>query len=517
MKPGRMRFWETSVPSNPRPRTGLVAGEPAWFTSRQTIFCVFLLLLLLALLVRWPGLHQPLNRDISAYAAIGARMHHGQWPYRDLFDHKQPLIYAVFWVLAAVAPRSNLAIQLTAALIAGLSGILVFSLLLRLIRFPAALMSSLLLVSLGAARFFEGTDLNTEHLLSAVMCLAVLLPLSFREPIPAWKAMIVGVVAALAILAKAVAVFALPAAVLALFYHRPGQKRGPWRLLGMFAIGLALPGAALFSLYWRGGGLAELLWANVCYNLKYVSAATLHRVGFGAAINSLLAVSMTVATARLVLTRGKDRVCLTILLWLAGAAVGAKIGRGDYAHYFAPILPPAIILACLPVQFTAQNLQRFFVWSRAAAVSLVSIPFIHDLGGAFGLTPAQVGMRMFGEQSLAWNYQEPVGAWLREHSNATDELLVAGAEPGFYWQSGLKPSTRYLYDYAALAVPDFNHRLTEALRARPPRFVVLPEPRHYPYLEWLHTPPYEMAAHYGPIRVLERRAERWDAAPAEPR
>jgi hypothetical protein len=491
----------TSKRSQEPPTT--LPAQSIWLPGRRSVFAVVLLLFVAALLVRWPNLHQPVNRDISAYATIGARMHDGQWPYRDLFDHKQPLIYAVFWLLGAIAPRSNVAIQLSAVLVACLGGVTVWAVLHRLIGFGAALAAALLLVTIGAARAFEGTDLNTEHLLASVMCLAVLLPLSFRSPVTLRNAAIAGVLAAVAVSAKAIAVLAIPAVMLPLFWHQPEAKKGWIKKIGMFAVGVGAPWIILILLYAAGGGFKDLVWANIGYNMNYVATLKRQYLFFGTSINALLVVGVTVGVIRLLALGMRDRVGWTVLLWLAGAAAGAKIGRGDFPHYFAPMVPPAAILACLPIGFDRKLPRRWFNSIRTAAVILVAIPFLRDVSGGFGSTPAQLGWRMFDVESVPWNYQKQVGTWLRAHSNRDDRLFVAGAEAGFYWQSSLRPATKYLYDYVSNIVPGFNDTLAEALQTNPPRFIVLPAQRDYAYLGWLSTSGYEIVGRFGPVRVLE--------------
>lgn len=480
-------------------------AQPKWLPVRRSVFPVIVLLFVAALVVRWPNLHQPVNRDISAYATIGARMHDGQWPYRDLFDHKQPLIYAVFWLLGAIAPRSNVAIQITAVLIAGFGGVIVWGVLHRLIGFSAALAAAFLLVTIGAARAFEGTDLNTEHLLASVMCLAVLLPLSFRSPVTLRNAAIAGIIAAFAVGAKAVAVLAMPAVMLPLFCHQLHVRDRWFAKIGMFALGVSAPWMILILFYAADGGLTDLLWANIGYNINYVATLRPQYLFFGASINALLVLAITVGAIRLLTFGARDRICWTALLWLVGAAAGAKIGRGDFPHYFAPIVPPAAILVCLPVRFARKSWHRCFNFIRVAAVIGVAIPFLRDVSGGYGLTPAQIGWRMFDVESVPWNYQKRVGTWLRAHSNAKDRLFVAGAEPGFYWQSSLQPATKYLYDYVSTFVPGFNNTLAEALQSKPPRFIVLPERRDYAYLGWLSGSGYHVTAQFGPVRVLELR------------
>src|SRR3954452_16592476 len=108
----------------------------------------------LAVVLRWPAYGMPWDRDASVYAVTGRGLALGDLPYRDLFDHKQPLIYPVYGVIDAlgISPR------LVSALVSLLAAALVF----LIVRRPLA---PLLVVVLGASRFVHGFDLNTEHLL----------------------------------------------------------------------------------------------------------------------------------------------------------------------------------------------------------------------------------------------------------------------------------------------------------------------------------------------------------------
>ena len=54
---------------------------------------ILLLILLLQLALRIPFLSEPLERDEGAYGYIGQRILAGELPYRDVFDHKTPVVY----------------------------------------------------------------------------------------------------------------------------------------------------------------------------------------------------------------------------------------------------------------------------------------------------------------------------------------------------------------------------------------------------------------------------------------
>src|ERR671922_2576087 len=60
-------------------------------------------MLALAWWLRGPLHHLPLERDEGAYAVIATRWLAGDVPYRDLFDHKPPLIYVIY-ALARLVP-----------------------------------------------------------------------------------------------------------------------------------------------------------------------------------------------------------------------------------------------------------------------------------------------------------------------------------------------------------------------------------------------------------------------------
>ena len=87
--------------------------------ARAQVALPVLGLLAAACVLRLPAHDMPLNRDEATYAMIGDQGGLDLLPYRDLFDNKQPLIYAVYWALARIAPHAVGAMRLTTALVAG--------------------------------------------------------------------------------------------------------------------------------------------------------------------------------------------------------------------------------------------------------------------------------------------------------------------------------------------------------------------------------------------------------------
>ncbi|NTU85635.1 MAG: hypothetical protein HGA45_40920, partial [Chloroflexales bacterium] len=135
-------------------------------------------LLTLAALTWWlrAPLHQmPLTRDEGAYATITAHMLAGDVLYRDLFDHKPPLIHLIV-ALAACAPADPvIAVRVLATGFLLVTGGAVFILGRRLYGRLAAVAATALLLAYGSSPRFEGLTFYPEAVLGLPATLGCLL------------------------------------------------------------------------------------------------------------------------------------------------------------------------------------------------------------------------------------------------------------------------------------------------------------------------------------------------------
>jgi 4-amino-4-deoxy-L-arabinose transferase-like glycosyltransferase len=448
-----------------------------------------------ALVLRLPTLDMPLDRDASVYAVIGRSLG-GALPYRDLIDHKQPVVYPVYALLEALAPRSDVAIRLASAVAAGLAAWLLFVGLRPFVGRTRAAVAAALALGLGASRFVQGFELNTEHLLVLTGTLLVVAALRLSGVRGWWPPFAVGLLCGLAILTKAIGVLFVPAALAPFLLRRPAIG-----VLVPFAVGTAVPLLAVAALWAAHGALGDLTTWNWTYNRQYTAA-----LPFSDRISALktypadlLLIAVAAVAGVLALrSRGwRDPLALTLSLWLAGAVIGALLGGYGYAHYYAPIVPPAAALLAVPT-IRARAL--------AAALAVVAVaPFAIDYARGIGRSARTLSVRYYGPQARLWATYEPVGALLRPRSRPGDRLFVAGNEAGFYWQGDMRPATRLLYDSPLNLRPELTSEVTRDLCARPPRFVVLPLGTLPPYAACLGGAGYRPIGTLGPsVRVMQR-------------
>ena len=359
-----------------------------------------LLLMLGAVLLRIPSLKQPMDRDMALYAAIGQWANWDTLPYRDLFDHKQPLIYGVYWALHKLAPHSLVAIRLTAALVAGLAAVLVFVLLVRRGRALAAVAATLTLV-LGASPLLQGADLNTEHLLGPFSVAAVLLPLVARDEVGRRRDLLLalaGVCAGISVLCKVIGAAVVVPALILVLSPVLGDRRAILRSVLVYLGAAAVPVVLVIAFYAAAGSLSDFWFGNWTYNRRYLDQ---YVTAYGRRpwtaithLSVLVALSGAAVTAYLGARQGRSALAWATLLWLATTFLSGLFGARDFAHYYVPVIPPAAIALALPIAALASRPLRGLGIALAAIVLVTWLPSVTR---TFGRNGDEMVAAVYGE------------------------------------------------------------------------------------------------------------------------
>ena len=461
-----------------------------------------------AIVLHVPALDQPLDRDTALYAAIGQRLGIHTLPYRELFDHKQPLVHWLYGVLDLIAPQSLAAIRIAAALPSALVAAALVLFLEPIAGLRRAAFAAALVILAGASNLLEGTDLNTEHLLALPAAITVLWALALDRPGVPGGPLAVGLCGGLAILTKATgAVTALAALIPLVAYARARGESGLGAAI-RFGVGLAAPLAIVLAVYAAYGALDDFVFANLTYNSRYVGDQGFTFTPHGPlAVQLLMAAALGCAVLRLTEREGRDVLGWTLLAWLLGAWLGAQASGRGFPHYYAPLVPPAAALLALPPGRRLRAVHTGALALAGVATVLIALP----VAANFGRSGDEIAREVYGSEQVArWVPADDVGRFLRRRARPGDELYVIGSEPQYYWRSGLPGANRWLFDYplefaAERVLPDLS-KVCE----RGPRFVVVLEPRTEPGYGQACDAAHGYAAimRRGPVTVLERRPGR---------
>lgn len=333
------------------------------------------------------------NTDPGAYEFIGMSWLHGALPYRDLFDHKGPLIYAInafgFWLTGN--RYGILAVQLP-CLYLSLVGCH------RLLRQEFGPRMSLLLVfatftSYALDSYYDGGNMVCDYLLPFLFAAYYhayswlkALDATPRAPLPLRVPLLFGLVLGVSLTTRATNALGsciAVAAVIALLVYQ-----GRFRTLALSGL-CYLAGAAIvvvpFLVYFHHyGALADMWHAVIDYNLGYLHVDMPNGVHPLKYVLSFSPSWLLAATAFLALLRTPRYRLLSAVLLLVGQGCGVFFlaGRG-YPHYAivaVPFLPLCFCLFHLTFGTYKRGLRRLGRCT-AGVVTVLSLAIVTYKGG----------------------------------------------------------------------------------------------------------------------------------------
>ena len=193
----------------------------------------------------------------------------------------------------------------------------------------------------------------------------------------------------------------------------------------------------------------------------------------------------------------------TIWLWgLAGVAVVVIQAKG-YAYHWLPILPPLVLIAADSVEQLLEASQHLLIRrlnGRRAAHSLATIasllimlwmlnqmflslwrPTLPYLTGS--LTESEYLHRFQGGEFIA-SESVAVANYLKANTKPGDTLYIWGFRPEVYYLSGLRPATRFIYQFPLVGdwYPQaWKAQNVQTLWSAPPAFVLVVRADYMPW------------------------------------
>jgi len=384
--------------------------------TRPTL-ALFLVLLVLAAALRAPGWVVPVFNSDESYLATQAEViNEGGRLYEDATDRKPPVVPYLYAVTFRVFGTTALwSVRLVATVVVALTGLLLALEARRRWGERSAWTAGVLWVC--ATVMFapqDGQAANFEIFMLLPMTAGILLAARQRPGAA-------GAAVALATLAKQTGAAALlPVAYLV---TRDGPRRG----LRRAALGFSIPLLAVAALV----GPRDLLFWAVLGNGSYVGldAASLYVVGMFALMTAAFAACQAPllfwipAAWRDRDRRGAER---DLWIWLASSCIAVAFGFHFFGHYYLQLLPPMVLLAAGSLAAASEVALR-----RTLAVAVV---------GALGFSALGYWVRPFDDEPR----YESVSAYLVDHVEPSDRVLVWGQIPEIYWASGARPATRFV-------------------------------------------------------------------------
>lgn len=477
------------------------------------------------IILRFPACFEPYwYGDEGIYLTLGQALNRGEVLYKDIIDHKTPVIY----YLAKVGTQHNFRTLLLISMVAASTAF--FWILRKLTGRPLVSLIGAVIFSIATALpWYEGLIPNGELFVMSFVLVGLALALSHKDffalvngDAPAasmrngWLLVLAGVFLSLGILTKVPAVFDVAAiffiGVLVITNQvLPWSKREEhWRksflavfkTWGWLLVGVIAPILLSILYFALRGALQEYFDYGLMYNFRYSGSWSPEHLGpqwlwltnftVKAGLSGILLVGLTLLGSRFNLPLRWS------LGWVVLATFASLLSNRPYPHYFLQILPPLVILFTLVAgevrswqQSTRKNNSNKLITAAAfTLIALILFVGAHLLVGMRSYVAGEYYGRFFrylsGQMSAA-EYRNSFNSLMKDNytlaptlmADPNSTLFIWGTNPMLYALSNKTPVSRFTVQFH---IADFGaeQETLDRLQAETPTHIVVMQGEELP-------------------------------------
>jgi hypothetical protein len=454
---------------------------------------------------------QPLNHDVTYYAALGSELLNGAAVYSRVFDHKPMGIHYTFAIAQALAGHGMKSIFL----LSFFGSIVVLAAVCRGAAatrsgWPAGAWAAAIWTIISGSMMIEGNQPNTELFVNGCLAWVVALFLNMRSNgYGKGRLLTVGCLLALASFYKHVIIVGAGWVVLAHFAGMPRKLRVPRQvLIHLFCLGL--PGFLAWGLH------ASYMFATQRGEPFITGLFAFNRMYGGSIVGNLVnglrptalfpdilePLSLLVLTSIVAIGMWSGQERLRIRLLLAGYAVGTYINVAMagkwYGHYYQLWLPLLSIVGGWSVATAGRHLRGLHRWLQPFPGFALLAVLCWYQAPTYRLSPDDWSIKVLGSDVNLRTRQ--LGEQIDSFLLPSERIYHWGDDTGLYYHTARRPSSGYLSDYATTGTvlsPWLNAKILSELESSPPDLVIVSKIKAphglsgHPVLDWL-SPRYSL-------------------------
>ena len=461
--------------------------------TRSGRVAVALLLVLPVAYVMQPGIiyRDKPYRDSGVFLYTGWRILDGAVPYRDVWDHKGPLIFYInalgLW-LGRGSIWGVLAIQFI-ALAAAL--VLCFLAVRRELGGAPALLAALLCV-IALPFVLQHGNLVEQYAITLQFAGVYLFVIAERERRYGRTGLLIGATLALAALLRPNLVGVWVAILLYVLSRLavPDERRFYAHSLRRIALGAAAVLAPVLLYFTLTGAINHFVTATLQYNVTYVDVSMGSRkqaITEGLEILSVPGMAFfalpmwLVAVAYVIRYRGKladiSPLVRLVVLWLPIDLLFVSLSGRFYLHYYLTLMPVFSVLAAFLVSHVLRTApDEAGPQPEADALFRTWLPAGVLVAAALIAWPKLYEQDRIERQVLAGFSYAPAVEYITASTSEDDHVLLWGAEPAINFLARRRSPTRFVYQYPLYTAGGQRGALARDflrdLQARPPALIV---------------------------------------------
>ncbi|HET9911954.1 MAG TPA: glycosyltransferase family 39 protein [Anaerolineales bacterium] len=409
------------------------------------------------------------------------RFLNGDIPYRDVWDHKPPLIYFVDALGLTLTPDSLWGVWFLEVIFAFFTLFFIYKLLNREFGIYAALTGTVVFVS-GLLTILARGNVTEEYALVFQALGFWLFVKAWRQDFPVRASFWIGLIGGLAFNFKQTTIGIWIAYALLLLIIRMFQKKAPFKDLLSLSAGWLIP-SVVFIIYFASQGAVKDYWEQAfLYNFIYIGKHEgVRRLipvfikGFAYLRNGWVlyfAILGWLAGLGYVWSRRKSIPEIHPLILIALVTLPIEVllilvsGR-SILHYYLTPLPVMAILSGVLV-YTAPSLIGKLPGMASQAIQrwIPAIVLVVVVLGQFW----QIKYYPESIRGMSGNNRVSLIDYIVKNTNEDDQVLIIGAESAVNFLARREAPTRYVYQYPLALLgrrPMFEEYFNQILENKP--------------------------------------------------
>jgi hypothetical protein len=420
------------------------------------------------------------TRDPGVFLYVGWRILNGEIPYRDIWDHKPPVIFYINALGLSLTDNSRWGVWILEFVFLFLAALIGFQLLKRLFGFYPSTLSLLLWLLTLPLLFADGNFTNEYTLPLQFLALWLFYDLD-KQPATKLSWFIIGLTGTIAFFTKQTTIGVWIGILFLSLFKRLKDKnfKSLTSDLLSFSGGMAFISIAIVAYFGSQGALDEFWCAAFKYNFTYFATVTstverslpllmgidpltesglfqFAAIGYGIGALLLLFNREVVIEWKNLLLLGLIDLPLEFFL--------ANISGRVYPHYYISILPVLSLFAGFTFWIILRQLSAWKIPNTAQSIFQLGVLVAFLWGSMFNYAfEVRVHKQVWGTSVIDY---------IKTHTSPDDYVLMWGAEAGINYMSQRRSPTPYIYLYPLYARSYVNEQmilefLDDILRKKP--------------------------------------------------